>query len=252
MTRHRTFILAVAVALAALSASAVAATYTVYTNDFSTRSKVRALHLVKMSGQSNNCSRGWSSERLRVAIGAGTTECNYTPSIRAADGGEGGNFAVNVSSVISKAVKKSVRTELFSSVAVRLTDQNSKYRLDVYSAQHRFALRHYSLGEFASEVPGSRLLASGQRNFIGRPGSWNRLRIRIQQIPHDAGNPGDDEARLTAKINGKLVASVLLDESSAHILEGPRTSITLGRSQKGSSASGAVALFDNLSIQATL
>lgn len=240
-SRSRNLTLAVAVAVAALSGTALAATYTVYSNNFSTRSKVGELRLVKMSGQNNRCDKGHTSSRMmRVAIGKATTECNYTPPIKASPDGAFADWTVGVSSIISKNVAKSLRTKLFTSVALRLTSGNSRYRLDVYSSIQEFRLRHYVLGEFASEVTNARTLAGGERKVIKRPGDKNRLRLKIIQS-------NDNNARLVARINGTTVASVPV--TGEPILKGPRAAITLGRD--AGSSNGAVGFFDNLSIQDT-
>ncbi|MDX6652741.1 MAG: hypothetical protein QOG09_1030 [Solirubrobacterales bacterium] len=235
-------ILAAAVALLALAATAVAATFTVYTNKFDTRAQVLEMKHVQQPHAGGHCSRTFSAKTMRVAIGKSTVECSYTPPVSAESGGNGGNFAVNVSSVVSKNVAQGLRKKLFTSVAVRLTDQNSKLRLDVYSSQRRFVLRHYSNNELAAEVPGTRVLASGQSNAIQRPGAKNRIRIKILQTSATT-------AEITIKANGHLLKPPIALSEPPNIPKGRQTSITLGRNS--GSGNGAVATFDNLSIQQT-
>lgn len=224
--RRKKTLFATFAALACLGGSALAGVV-VYSNGFSNRAKVLELKRVIVPNTGKRCKRQAVGGQMMVTVGKSTIECDYSPPFIADLGGDDLDIFAKVTlSPASKLPKKT-----FLSVGLRGDGDgtNGKYRLDVSPGAQRFYLRRYDGTDKGSEAT---LLESGKKGFIKKAGKPNKIRLKVANV--------SGGARITAKINGRTVASVV----NPSPLTGRRAILAIGRAS--GSDRGGQGFFDNV------
>jgi hypothetical protein len=219
-TRLTAVLLAVAAAALLASASAGAAMIGIYRNGMETTAQ-RA-QLIKLSGAS--CTRGGSEGALRVAIGKGTDACSYrTPVL-------GRDLEISATERLLSGTPPAVQQKAYLALELR-AGGGAKYQMLAFPLQRKVQLIKIT-------AEGSEYLAI-QKDVTSLMGinKANALRLR-------ALKPAPGQAQLSAYVGGELVSEAT--DETAGDLSGAASSVAVGATK---SANGVIASIDDVVVR---
>lgn len=231
MKRNRTkttIALLCALALSGLSlavASSAVGTVAVYVNDMANTAK-RA-QVVKIFGR--NCTRGGSPAALRVAVGAGTGECDYRTSVIGRD------LEIQTTARLLSGTPKKLQHRAYLALELR-AGGGGKITFAVFPGQAKYQIFKNAPGEK------TKFLAVGKQ--ISRIGGVNEANILRLQVFNILKTKDPDDARILAFVNNKRMAVVTDDAIGP--LKGRFSGFSVGAPN---TATGAVASFDDVSVR---
>jgi hypothetical protein len=217
------FLAALGVALL-VAAGAGAAMVGIYRNDMS--STARRGELIKLSGGS--CTRGGSTDALRIAVGKRTPECSYrTPVL-------GRDLEIAATERLLSGTPKAVQQKAYLGLELR-AGGGAKYQMLVFPLQRKVQLIKIAAG-------GAEYLAIGrdQKAVMGI-NKANALRLRAVNV---TSGPEKGQSHLFAYVGGVLAAEA--SDETAGDLSGRASGIAVGATK---SANGVVASVDDLVIR---
>jgi hypothetical protein len=219
-TRLTAVLLAVAAAALLASASAGAAMIGIYRNGMETTAQ-RA-QLIKLSGAS--CTRGGSEGALRIAIGKGTDACSYrTPVL-------GRDLEISATERLLSGTPPAVQQKAYLALELR-AGGGAKYQMLAFPLQRKVQLIKIT-------AEGSEYLAI-QKNVTSLMGinKANALRLRVLK-------PAPGQAQLSAYVGGELVSEAT--DETAGDLSGAASSVAVGATK---SANGVIASIDDVVVR---
>ena len=219
-TRLTAVLLAVAAAALLASASAGAAMIGIYRNGMETTAQ-RA-QLIKLSGAS--CTRGGSEGALRIAIGKGTDACSYrTPVL-------GRDLEISATERLLSGTPPAVQQKAYLALELR-AGGGAKYQMLAFPLQRKVQLIKIT-------AEGSEYLAI-QKDVKGLMGvnKANSLRLRVLK-------PAPGQAQLSAYVGGELVSEAT--DETAGDLSGAASSVAVGATK---SANGVIASIDDVVVR---
>jgi hypothetical protein len=219
-TRLTAVLLAVAAAALLASASAGAAMIGIYRNGMETTAQ-RA-QLIKLSGAS--CTRGGSEGALRIAIGKGTDACSYrTPVL-------GRDLEISATERLLSGTPPAVQQKAYLALELR-AGGGAKYQMLAFPLQRKVQLIKIT-------AEGSEYLAI-QKDVKGLMGvnKANSLRLRVLK-------PAPGQAQLSAYVGGELVSEAT--DEAAGDLSGAASSVAVGATK---SANGVIASIDDVVVR---
>ena len=231
MKAKLTALIALCAALTSLAAAAYAGPVTVALYAFATQGDVLAFQ--KVLGA--KCEKKWRQQKsMQITVGAGTNACSFRSSVVADSSDLRADAEISATAGIGGATPKKLMKKAYVGVLAR-SSENSGYELRVRPAAQSWQLFRDPKGSGEGPV----LFRSGKGKFIRAGGKGNDLALRAFDF-------GANETSLSARINGKVVASVTDTGNSQP--DGRRTVLSTG--VKGAGAgSGTTGVFDNVAIK---
>jgi hypothetical protein len=218
-----------AILVAAAAAHAGPVTVAIYA--FTTQGDVLAFQ--KTLG--SKCDKKWRQRKsMQITVGAGTNACVYRSSVVADSSDVRSDTEVTATASLGGTTPKKVLSKAYVGVGVRQSE-NAGYELRVRPGAQSWQLFRDPRGS----AEGPTLFRSGKGKLIRGGVKGNDLFLR-------AFDYGSDTTTLTAKINGKAVASATDTGNSQP--DGRRTTVSTGIKGSGS-ANGVAAVFDNVAIK---
>lgn len=212
-------VLAAALALLALAASAGAELISLYRNPMET--KGQRADSVKLSGA--RCQRGGSSHVFRIVVGKKTKECSYrTPVI-------GRDLQVAATMRLLSQTPKSLRPKVFLALDLR-AGGGARYQLAVYPLQRKTQLR-----KFLPDGSIKYLQIEKKVRTVKGTGKANQLRLRAFNM---TSGPDKGKCRVLAFVGGEQVGD--FTDRAAGELEGRASGFAVGASKNAKGAAGSV------------
>jgi hypothetical protein len=204
----RTLLAVAATVFAALCATALA-DFTVYDNDFSSRSEFK--QIIK-SGSAKKCDRRFreKSKSMLASVKRGKTTCTFRPPVEGDD--ELPNQTVRVDGKILKKTPKSVRGGAFLELTLRSGGSGVGYTLRVFPQKQRFELLRGPAGNGFPQ--------QGDSDAIKKINKRNSLSLTARG------------AKVEAFINGKQVAEV--DDENPGQVSGTKIRFSVGNAKQKS------------------
>ncbi len=211
-----------AIAVLATTASALVL---LYKNSFSSRGEYNQLKLAV--GSKNTCKKFWRGKKsFGVKIKRGPIECAYrTPVSGDADRP---NHDLSADARVAKSTEEKIQKNVFVGVTVR-ANKDAGYQLRVFPKKQTWEVRRKPSGT------GFPIASQGQEPEINPVGKKNTIRIRMF---------GD---LLTASINGKKVVDNFKDPNPTSDVNGRRTFVSVGNTQKKKGK--AAGFIDNVEVR---
>ena len=217
------FLAAIAVVLLA-AVCAGAAMVGIYRNDMGTTA--RRGELVKLSGGA--CTRGGSTEALRIAVGKRTNECAYrTPVI-------GRDLEIAATERLLSGTPVAVQQKAYLGVELR-AGAGAKYQMLVFPLQ-----RKVQLIKIVAGVPQYLAVDRDEKAVMGI-NKANALRLRAVNV---TSGPERGQAQVFAYLGGSLVAEAT--DATASELIGGASAVAVGATK---SANGVIASVDDIVIR---
>lgn len=231
MRAKLTALIALCATFASLAAAAHAGPVTVALYAFASQGDVLAFQ--KVLGA--KCEKKWRQQKsMQLTVGAGTNSCAFRSSVVADSSDVRADAEIAGTASIGGTTPKKLLKKAYVGVAVR-SSENSSYELRVRPAAQSWQLFRDPKG--AGEGPA--LFLSGKGKFIRAGLKGNDLALRAFDF-------GTTTTSLSARINGKVVASAT--DTGGGQPDGRRSVVSTGVKGAGS-GSGVTGVFDNVAIK---
>lgn len=182
----------------------------------------------------SKCEKKWRQQKsMQITLGAGTTVCAFRSSVVADSSDVRADAEISATANLGAISSSKLAKKAFVGVAVR-SSENAGYELRVRPNNQSWQLFRDPKG-----ADGPALFRSGKGKFIKGGTKGNELALR-------AFDSGTENTALSARINGKVVASAT--DTGNGQPDGRRTVVTTGVKGSGS-GSGVVGVFDNVAIK---
>ena len=231
MRAKLTALIAIGAAFASLAAAAHAGPVTVALYAFATQGDVLAFQ--KVLGA--KCDKKWRQQKsMQIAVGSGTNSCAYRSSVVADSSDVRSDAEISGTASLGGATPKKLMKKAYVGVAAR-SSENAGYELRVRPGAQSWQLFRDPRGQGEGPV----LFRSGKGKVVRAGLKGNELALR-------AFDYGNADTSVSARINGKLVASFTDTGNSQP--DGRRTVVSVGVKGAGS-GSGVVGVFDDVAIK---